>query len=89
MIYQVCSVFDRAASAYGRPVFGVAVGAIVRGFTDEVNRQAEDNSMYQHPGDYELFHLGVFEDATARFELFDAPRLLVSAESVKLFRRAG
>lgn len=67
MIYQVVSVYDRAADAFGRPVFALALGQAIRSFQDEINRNERDNTMHAHPEDYDLFHLGEFDDATGKF----------------------
>ena len=49
MLSIICSVKDRAADAFGRPMFVPSVGLALRGFTDEVNREATDNQMYHGP----------------------------------------
>lgn len=76
MVRQVMSVFDRASMVFGTPFFVVAVGAGTRSFRDEVNRKADDNSIYQHPEDYELFHLGSFDDETGLFSASSANGVL-------------
>jgi hypothetical protein len=83
MLYQVFSVKDRAADAFGRPVFGNSTGASLRSFTDEVNRNAPENEMYRHAEDFELYHLGAFDDGSGEFILFPAPKLLVRGDNVK------
>lgn len=82
MIYTVVSVRDRAANAFGRPVFVAAAGLAVRSFMDECNRNAADNEMFKHPGDFELFELGVFNDETGRFVLFDDPKQLAIGQKM-------
>lgn len=66
-ILQVVSVFDSAMQAHGRPLFVPALGIAVRGFTDEVNRDASDNAMHVHPEDFELVHLADFDEETGTF----------------------
>lgn len=89
MQLQVVSVYDRVAAAYGRPVFVTAAGSAVRSFQDEVSRNAPDNEMFRHPGDFDLYHIGVFDDATGLVSSFDAPRLLVTGASLKLTLDGG
>ena len=67
----ICSIRDSAADAYGRPFFLPSVGVAIRSFTDEVDRPSEDNQIYQHPEDFDLFELGEFDDTTGRFVLLD------------------
>ena len=79
----VVSIKDRAADAYGRPFYVPSVGVAIRSFQDEVNRDSEDNQMYHHSDDFDLFELGSFDDATGLFDLFDNPKLLTLGKQVK------
>jgi hypothetical protein len=79
----VCSIRDRAAEAYGRPFFLPAVGVAIRSFQDEVNRRAEDNQVFQHPDDFDLFELGSFDDATGKFDLYETPKQLALGKQLK------
>jgi len=67
MKLQAFSVYDRVGEGFGRPMFGQSIGAVVRSFRDEVNRSAEDNPYFKHPDDYELVHIGEFDDETGHF----------------------
>jgi hypothetical protein len=80
----ICSIRDSAADAYGRPFFLPSVGVAIRSFTDEVNRPAEDNQIYQHPEDFDLFELGEFDDVTGRFTLLDVPKQLALGRMIKV-----
>lgn len=73
MKYVCCSLYDVASGAFGRPMFGAALGAITRAIADEVNRVASDNAMANHPVDFQLYHLGSFDDSSGLFELLDIP----------------
>lgn len=68
MRYIVVAVRDRAADAYGVPVFVASLGQGIRSFSDEVNRDAEGNAMAAHPDDFDLYSLGTYDDATGNFE---------------------
>lgn len=82
MIVQVLSVRDRAAETFGRPIFAAAIGVAVRELTDEVNKVAADSLLARHPGDFELLHLGTFDDREGHFELFRIPVLICSCSSL-------
>lgn len=82
MILQVLTVRDSAVEAYGQPFYSVSVGGAVRGFTDEINRADAGNNMAKHPDDFELYHLGTFDDVDASFNL-NAPRLVSRGKDVK------
>lgn len=83
MLYVVVSVKDRAVEAFGRPAFFQAVGQAIRSFQDEVNRQADDNVMYKHPDDHDLYQLGTFDDSNGRFDLIE-PKMLCLGKQVRI-----
>lgn len=64
MIKCVMSVYDSAAQLFGQPFYVPAVAAAVRSVRDETNRAAADNALFQHPEDFELFHIGDFDDVS-------------------------
>lgn len=68
MILQVVAVRDRATDSYANPVFCVALGEATRSFADEVNRESSDNKFFQHPEDFDLFHLGSFDTNSGAFD---------------------
>lgn len=74
MIYKIVSILDRAADAYGRPIFVLAIGQAIRSFQDELNRVAEDNTMNKHPDDYDMYELGIFDDNTGAFTSLEEPK---------------
>lgn len=84
MIYQVVSVRDRAADAFGRPIFVLALGQAIRSFQDEINRQADNNEMNRHPEDYDLYHLGTFDDANGRFNNLPDIKQLAIGKQLKI-----
>jgi hypothetical protein len=80
----LCSVKDRAADAYGRPMFVPSVGVAIRSFSDEVNRSDSDNQLHNHPDDFDLYELGEFDDNSGLFALHDQPKLLSLGKQVKI-----
>lgn len=79
----IVAIKDRAAEAFMRPWFVPTVGMAVRSFIDEVNRAADDNNLYRHPDDFELYEIGVYDDSTGRIESYDDMHLLMMAKQVK------
>lgn len=65
---QILAVHDRAADTFGRPIFAAAIGQAIRSFQDEINRVADNNEMNRHPDDFDLYHLGTFDDTAGTFE---------------------
>lgn len=82
MILQIVSIIDRAAETFGRPFFVPSLGLAARSFSDEVNRVAEDNQLYNHPEDFDLYHLGSFNDSSAEFAVLDVPVLVERGKTV-------
>ena len=80
----VCSVKDRAAEAFARPMFVNSVGIAIRSFSDEVNRSADDNQLYNHSDDFDLYELGEFDDSTGLFQLLDVPKTIALGKQVKI-----
>jgi hypothetical protein len=80
----ICAVYDRVAETFGQPMFVQNQGIAIRSFTDEVNRQDENNQLYRHADDFELHDLGVYTDSTANFQCYDKPKLLVTGKQVKI-----
>lgn len=83
MLLTVCSVRDVKIEAYGTPFFVVHVGAAVRSFETEINRDDPQNQMFSNPADFSLYQLGTYEDSTGKFNLFDVPALVVEGIGVK------
>ncbi len=80
----LCTVKDRAADAYGRPMFVPSVGVAIRSFSDEVNRDDTENQLNRHPDDFDLYELGEFDDNTGLFALYEQPKLLSLGKQVKI-----
>lgn len=79
----IVSVKDRAADAFGRPFFVHTENLAIRSFMDEMNREHAENQMFNHPEDYDLYGLGVFDDNTAVIEMYDTPKLLMLGKQAK------
>lgn len=73
MKLYIVAVRDSKANAFGVPFFQPNLGGAIRQFNDECKRAAPDNVMYKHSADFELFHLGSYDDEFATFTLLDRP----------------
>ena len=80
----IVSILDTAAGAYGRPAFVASEGVAVRQFQDEVNRASEDNQLYRHPDDFNLYYLGTFDDNTGGMDLLAQPKLIARAKDIMI-----
>lgn len=68
MKFHILSVWDSAAAVFGMPNFVPTIGSAVRSFGDEVQREARDNVLNQHPEDFMLYKLGTYDDNTGLFD---------------------
>ena len=84
MKLNICSVKDRAADAFGRPMFVPSQGVAIRSFSDELNRNDPENQLYNHPDDFDLYDFGTFDDNSGQFELHELPKLLSLGKQVKI-----
>lgn len=80
---NVFSVRDRIADVFGRPFFVPTVGQAIRSFGDALN-STDDNEMVKHPDDFDLFHLGEFDDETGIFECLTAPKQVAVGKDLKI-----
>ncbi|QCQ84643.1 nonstructural protein [Blackfly microvirus SF02] len=53
---------DIVSNLYSVPMFVPSIGGAIRAFGDECQRDEKNNSLFQHPEDYELWHLGEYDD---------------------------
>lgn len=81
---QVIAIYDRAADAFGQPAFVEAIGKGIRMFQDEVNRNQPDNQVFNHPDDFDLFHLGEYDDNTGQFTNLAEPKQLAIGKQMKI-----
>lgn len=80
--YLVCSVYDQGTETFVRPVFLRGRGEALRMFEDQVNRPEAENPMFNHPGDFQLFVLGTWDDESGRFVGKEIPEKIVDGSSV-------
>lgn len=79
--HKVVSIRDAKSELFGRPAFVTTIGAAVRSFTDEVNTARENNDLYRHPEDFDLYELGEFDDSTGIFNTI-VPKLVIQGTMV-------
>ncbi|QXP08632.1 MAG: nonstructural protein [Arizlama microvirus] len=75
------AVLDLATETYGRPFFVHHAGQAMRSFMDEVKNR--DSEIGKHPGDYELYELGTFDDTTGKFTAPPEPVRLLRGSDFK------
>lgn len=85
-LHRIVAVRDIQIEEFMRPFTVPAIGGATRSFTDEVNRNAPDNQMHQHPADYHLYEVGTFDTQTGEVLPLPAPgsRLLLRGEDAQV-----
>lgn len=78
---QIFCVYDNKAKSYATPFPQKNEITAVRAFSMEVNRADAMNPIHQHPGDFDLYHIGNFDDNTGRIEAID-PAFVVNAQKL-------
>ncbi|QXP08563.1 MAG: nonstructural protein [Arizlama microvirus] len=63
----VVAVRDTRIESYMQPNCMRHPGQAVRGFLDEANRPDAQNTLHNHPEDFELWILGTFDEETGEF----------------------
>jgi len=83
---KIIAVRDREVDAFNRPIFVNSIGQATRMFRDEINRvsiQGNDNIMYQHPDDFDLYELGEWDEETGKFFMLEVPRQIAIGKDMK------
>lgn len=83
MIYQVVVVRDRTADVFGVPTFTTAIGVAIRSFADEVNRADPNNMFHRHPDDFDLYHIGLYNDEDASFSVHPPRQIAIGKDLVR------
>lgn len=92
MELYVVSVYDLALGAFGRPVFVRSKGEALRSFQYEVNKAQSTegaSAVADHPQDFQLFYLGMFNDDDGRFTMPKVPEKLVDAVALRVVGSPG
>lgn len=74
MKMQIVAIKDRALDAFMRPFFAQTLDQAKRMFRDEINRPNSEAGA--HPEDYDLYHLGDFEDHNGKINQLEQPKQL-------------
>lgn len=81
MILKIFSIRDTKAESYGVPFFQPTEGEAERSFRTAVNDPKSKLSLY--PEDFDLFYLGVYDDATGKATWEKTPQHRIKALACK------
>lgn len=71
---NVYCVRDRKANVYWKPVYERDHVMAIRGFEDTCKNP--ESSFHKWPGDFELLHLGKFDENTGKFVQLETPAVM-------------
>lgn len=74
MRLKIITVRDIVANVFSPPQFTQNIGGAIRGFGDQCKDKTKGNIVGEHPNDFELYELGEFDDADAKFHLLETPK---------------
>lgn len=89
MELQIIATRDIVANVYSIPMFVPTIGGAVRAFSDECSREDPKNALWQHPEDYELWHLGEWDDNAGTILLYEGKDRKQLATGANFRRRAA
>lgn len=78
MIYRIYTVRDTKAAAFAPPFFLHRDEVALRTFSDAL--ADPQHPMSAHPGDYQLFRLGTFDDETGELTGEQSPVFLINGD---------
>lgn len=67
---------DIVSNSWSTPMFVPNIGNAIRSFGDECRRKEPGNVLAQHPRDFELWHMGTYDDDTGKIEQFEQQKQL-------------
>lgn len=79
MKIQIVAIRDTQHNGYSQPAYVPTLGIAIRSFADEVNNP--QSPMNKHPRDYDLYHLGEWDDETGQFTNNDLPRKIAEGRT--------
>lgn len=85
MKYQLLSIRDSKADYYNQVITLKTVDEGVRAFGELV---ADNRSMIsKHPEDFDLYHIGEFDDQNGRIMSWDSPRHIMKASHHPILKK--
>lgn len=82
MIQLMFAIRDSAAETFHPPFCARAVGQATRDFQTQINRADEQNPLYKHPEDFELYQVGTYEDRAGVIQVTE-PKLIMRGKDAK------
>lgn len=81
MVLKAYSIRDSKGEIYHNPFFKHTHGEAERDFATAVND--DKSTLYQYPEDFDLYHVGEYDNNTGVFKPNDTPQHIIKAVNVK------
>lgn len=81
MLKRLITIKDEATELFTPPVAVDTTAQALRMFADLINNP--DTEHNRHPGDFDLYILGVFDPATGKIDSSEPQRLMRGVDAVK------
>jgi len=81
MLKQMYSIRDSKAQIFHIPYFNNTHGEAERNFSELV--KDEKSMISKYPDDYDLYHVGTYDDQTGLVESLDTPQHMLKAAILK------
>jgi len=75
--YQIYSIRDSKAGIFNTPFYQSSHGEAERSFHQLV--RDPKSTVSQYPEDFDLYHLGTYDDQSGKMELLDTPAHMIKA----------
>lgn len=76
MKFYIVAIRDSAADVYSVPQFVPSLGGFIRSFGDQIAKREANDALGAHPEDFEVFHIGTYDDSDASFDIFSVPKAI-------------
>lgn len=83
MSLRMFSLYDDKAKAFMPPFFMQEIGLAVRAFGDLVSDPK--HPVGAHPGDYSLFHLGIFDEQSGVVTALQTPSVVMNGLEMRAY----
>lgn len=78
---EIYAIMDTKAGAFMNPFYPRSLGEAVRSFSNEANNP--ESPLGKYPEDFNLFHLGKFNQVTGEISLEPSPKSIGTAANFK------
>lgn len=86
MIKLMVSVRDVKAKIFHNPFYANSEGFAFRAISDEIKRGGEGNLLADHPEDFQLWQVGLFDDESGQVVAEAQAKLLAECSTLDLRR---